>query len=46
MALSGVDYATISQAQHRMEMKLREDAPLATMLKRIVKYLPMSDAAP
>ena len=38
----GSDYAAVAQAQHRMEMKLRNHAPLAAIAKRIVKYLPMS----
>ena len=35
----GMDYAAVSQAQHRMENKLRLERPLAAVLKRITKRL-------
>ena len=38
----GSDYAAVSQAQHRMETKPRENMPLAAIAKRIAKHLPMS----
>ena len=34
-----MDYAAVSQAQHRMENKLRQERPLAAALKRIAKRL-------
>ena len=39
---AGSDYAAVSQAQHRMETKLRANMPLAAIAKRIAKHLPMS----
>ena len=38
----GSDFAAVSQAQHRMKTKLRENMPLAAIAKRIAKHLPMS----
>jgi hypothetical protein len=35
----GMDYAAVSQAQHRMENKLRQERSLAAALKRIAKRL-------
>ena len=33
----GMDYAAVSQAQHRMESKLRQERSLAAALKRMAK---------
>jgi len=38
----GSDYAAVAQACHRMETKLRTNASLAAIAKRIAKQLPMS----
>ena len=39
----GSDYAAVSQAKNRMETKLRNNARLAAIAKRITKQLPMSN---
>jgi len=37
----GSDYAAVAQARHRMETKLRDNAHLAAIAKRIAKHLPL-----